>query len=98
MQCTVTAQAISYALLADLPPIYGLFCSVAPVLVYALTTSSPHTCVGPFALVSLLVSDLLKAALPADISFEEYIGAVMLLSFMTGIFQIAMGLLRAGYV
>ena len=36
-------QAIAYALLADLPPIYGLYCSVVPVLVYSLTTTSKHT-------------------------------------------------------
>jgi MFS superfamily sulfate permease-like transporter len=38
------------------------------LLVYSLTTTSIHTCVGPFALVSLLVAQLLRGALGTELS------------------------------
>jgi len=100
--CTVSVvlipQAIAYGLLAGLPPIYGLYCALTPLLLYSLTTTSIHTCVGPFALVSLLVAQLLKGALGPEVTGAAYIGAMMTLSFMTGVVQLVMGALRAGAV
>eukprot|EP00854_Cymbomonas_tetramitiformis_P002337 gene2337-3064_t len=90
-------QSIAYALLADLPPEYGLYCAFIPLLVYALLGSSRHLCVGPFALVSLLVADQVKTALPG-LDEQRYIEAILLLSFMVGVVQIAMGLARLGIV
>ncbi len=42
-------QGMAYALLAGVPPIYGLYASIVPVIVYALTGSSHHLAVGPVA-------------------------------------------------
>ena len=48
-------QGMAYAVLAGLPPVYGLYASIMPLLVYALFGSSRELAVGPVAMVSLLV-------------------------------------------
>ena len=49
-------QAMGYALLAGLPPIHGLYASVAPILIYAIFGTSRHLAVGPVAMDSILVA------------------------------------------
>ena len=50
-------QGMAYAMLAELPAIYGLYASLLPLPIYAAMASSRHMSIGPFALVSLLVAD-----------------------------------------
>ena len=50
-------QGVAYAMLAELPPIYGLYSSLLPLPIYASLCTSRHMSIGPFALVSLLVAD-----------------------------------------
>ena len=57
MGITLIPQGMAYALVAGMPPIYGLYSSVVPLLVYALMGTSPHLSVGPFAVISLLVHE-----------------------------------------
>lgn len=45
----VVPQGMSYALLAGLPPVYGLYSSFVPVIMYAAFGSSRHLAVGPVA-------------------------------------------------
>ena len=46
-------QGVAYAMLAELPPIYGLYASLLPLPIYAAMCTSRHMSIGPFALVSL---------------------------------------------
>jgi SulP family sulfate permease len=48
-------QGMAYALLAGMPPIYGLYAGIVPLLLYAFFGTSRQLSVGPTALVSLLV-------------------------------------------
>jgi SulP family sulfate permease len=48
-------QGMAYGLLAGLPPIYGLYAGIVPLLLYAFFGTSRQLSVGPVALVSLLV-------------------------------------------
>ncbi|KHG07689.1 putative sulfate transporter 3.5 -like protein [Gossypium arboreum] len=60
-------QGISYAKLAKIPPIYGLYSSFIPPFVYAIFGSSKHLAVGTVAACSLLLSETVGAkASPQD--------------------------------
>lgn len=89
-------QGIAYAMLAGLPPVVGLYASTVPLIVYALFGTSRHLGVGPIAIISLLV---LSAVSPlAEPGTGEYVSLVILLTFMVGILQFAMGALRLGFI
>ncbi|XP_057522379.1 probable sulfate transporter 4.2 [Amaranthus tricolor] len=92
----VVPQAMSYAKLAGLAPIYGLYSGCLPVFVYAIFGSSRQLAVGPVALTSLLVSNILSGlASPSD---ELYTELAITLALMVGILECLMGLLRLGWI
>jgi len=89
-------QGMAYAMLAGLPPVVGLYASLAPVAVYALFGSSRHLAVGPVAIVSLVV--LAKCSTLATPGSPEYVRIVLLLCLMVGALEVLLGLLRMGFV
>ncbi|XP_047316218.1 probable sulfate transporter 4.2 [Impatiens glandulifera] len=92
----IVPQSMSYAKLAGLEPIYGLYSGFMPVFVYAVFGSSRQLAVGPVALVSLLVSNVLGNIV--DSSDELYTELAILLALMVGILECIMGLLRLGWI
>ncbi|EOY18360.1 Sulfate transporter 4.1 isoform 3 [Theobroma cacao] len=89
-------QAMSYAKLAGLEPIYGLYSGFVPIFIYAIFGSSRQLAIGPVALVSLLVSNVLSGI--ADSSDALYTELAILLALMVGILECIMGLLRLGWL
>ncbi|HUT92441.1 MAG TPA: sulfate permease [Thermoguttaceae bacterium] len=89
-------QAMAYAMLAGLPPVVGLYACVAPLMVYALFGSSRQLAVGPVAIISLLVAA--KCSALAKPGSQEYLTLVLLLALLVGLAQLALGLLRAGFL
>ncbi|MEM9077289.1 MAG: sulfate permease [Bacteroidota bacterium] len=89
-------QGMAYALIAGLPPVYGLYAALVPNLVYALTGSSRKLAVGPVALDSLIVASGLAAMKLATL--EEYIAMALFLAMFVGLFQLAMGFLKMGFL
>ncbi|MDX1545647.1 MAG: sulfate permease [Rhodothermales bacterium] len=89
-------QAMAYALLAGVPPIYGLYASVAPLVVYALLGTSRHLAVGTVALDMVIVASGVSAL--AAVGTDAYLELVILLVMMVGALEIGMGLLRLGFV
>ncbi|MEN8206340.1 MAG: sulfate permease [Pseudomonadota bacterium] len=87
-------QSMAYAQLAGLPPYYGLYAAFLPGIVAALFGSSRQLATGPVAVVSLLTASALEPI--AGANPELYIAYAIMLAFMVGIFQIALGLLRLG--
>lgn len=92
----VVPQSLAYAMLAGLPPIYGLYASIVPTVVYALFGTSRHMPVGPPALMALLTLTSVSAL--ARPGTEEYISLVLLLALMVGVVQVAIGLLGMGFI
>ena len=89
-------QAMAYAMLAGLPPVVGLYASTIPILIYALFGSSRHLAVGPVAIISLLVfTGVSQIAQPGT---SEYLSIVLLLTFMVGVMQFALGIFRLGFM
>lgn len=89
-------QGMAYALIAGLPPIYGLYASLIPLLGYAIFGTSRQLAVGPVAIVSLLVAASVGPM--ADGDPDRYIMLTLMLTVMVGVFQLAMGLLRFGFL
>ena len=89
-------QGMAYAMLAELPPIYGLYSSLLPLPIYATLCTSRHMSIGPFALVSLLVAESVSEVVPT--AHEGYVGAVMLLSLMIGLLHCLMAALNLGVI
>jgi SulP family sulfate permease len=92
----ILPQAVALAALAGLPPEYGIYTSIFPVVIAALFGSSFHVMSGPnTALAVLLFIDLSAFASRGT---EEYIMYAMGLTFMAGVFQLGFGLARLGVV
>lgn len=89
-------QGMAYALIAGMPPIYGLYASLVPLVVYALMGTSRQLAVGPVAMVSLLVAAGVAPLAAGDP--DRYIQLALLLALMVGALQVAMGLLRFGFL
>ena len=89
-------QGMAYALIAGLPPIYGLYASLVPLVVYALFGTSRQLAVGPVAMVSLLVAAAVGPLAGGDT--QAYIGLALLLSLMVGVLQFALGAARFGFL
>ncbi len=89
-------QGMAYAMLAGMPPIFGLYASIIPLILYAIFGTSRQLSVGPVAMVALLISSGVGAI--AQPSTEEYIGLAILLALMVGVFQFMLGILRLGFI
>lgn len=89
-------QSLAYALLAGLPPEVGLYASMLPLLGYALFGSSSALAVGPVAVVSLMTAAAVGEV--AASGTADYASAALALAFLSGVFLIAMGLLRLGFL
>uniref|UniRef100_A0A8C5CUI2 Solute carrier family 26 member 6 n=1 Tax=Gadus morhua TaxID=8049 RepID=A0A8C5CUI2_GADMO len=108
-------QGMAYALLAAVPPVYGLYSSFYPVLVYFLFGTSKHISVGTYAVMSVMIGGVTERLAPdADfLSWDnvsntsvvdllsrdaERVRVAAAVTFMSGLFQILLGLVHFGFV
>ncbi|XP_042496961.1 probable sulfate transporter 3.4 [Macadamia integrifolia] len=91
-------QGISYAKLANLPPIIGLYSSFVPPLIYAILGSSRHLAVGPVSIASLVMGSMLEETVPHAQDPVLYLQLAFTATFFAGIFQGSLGLLRLGFI
>ena len=89
-------QGMAYAMIAGLPPVYGLYASIFPLLIYMFLGTSKNVGVGPVAMDSLLVAAGLGAL--AITGIENYIVMAIFLAFMVGVIQLFLGLSRMGFL
>ncbi|MFK7983211.1 MAG: SulP family inorganic anion transporter [Saprospiraceae bacterium] len=89
-------QGMAYALLAGMPPIYGLYGGLIPLFIYAILGTSRQMSIGPVAISALLVlAGLSQLAEPAS---AEYISLAILTGLLVGIVQLIAGVVRLGFV
>jgi SulP family sulfate permease len=89
-------QSLAYAMLAGLPAEVGLYASMLPIIVYALFGTSRTLSVGPVAVMSLMT--LTAASSVAAPGSAEFVAAALVLALLSGLFLLAMGLLRLGFL
>jgi len=87
-------QSLAYAQLAGVPAYYGLYAALIPTVIGALFGSSNQLSTGPVAMTSLLTAASI-APLAAHGS-ELFYSYAILLALLSGLFQIAFGVLRVG--
>ena len=89
-------QGIAYAMIAGLPPIYGLYTAMIPQIIYAIFGTSRQLAVGPVAMDSLIVAT--GVATLAEIGTEHFIEYAILLAFMMGTLQLFFGFFKLGFL
>ncbi|MDX1595027.1 MAG: SulP family inorganic anion transporter [Gammaproteobacteria bacterium] len=90
----VPPQGVAFALIAGLPPVYGLYAAMVPPVVAGLFGSSMHLVSGPTTAISIVVfSTLSPLAAPGS---AEYVQLALTLAFLAGLIQLALGLGRLG--
>lgn len=89
-------QGMAYALLAGMPPIYGLYGGLVPLFLYAILGTSRQMSIGPVAVSALLVlAGISQIAEPAS---PEYISFVILTGFLIGVIQLLASIIRLGFL
>ncbi|KAJ7977351.1 sulfate transporter 3 1 [Quillaja saponaria] len=91
-------QGISYAKLANLPPILGLYSSFIPPLIYAMMGSSKDLAVGTVAVASLLIGSMLGKEVNATENPKLYLHLAFTATFFAGVVQASLGVLRLGFI
>lgn len=90
----VLPQGVAFATLAGMPPEYGLYAGMVPAIIAAFFGSSWHLVSGPTTAASLLIFTSISAF--AHPGTAEFVGLVLTLTFMVGVLELTMGLMRMG--
>ncbi|XP_076006718.1 chloride anion exchanger-like [Genypterus blacodes] len=105
-------QGLAFSLLASLPPSYGLYTAFFPMLIYFFMGTSRHISIGSFPVLSLMVGAIVLRIVPDNdmepsvnitglegLTMEEKrVVVASSVTFLMGIFQLAMGVLQVGFV
>ncbi len=89
-------QGMAYAMIAGLPPVYGLYAALVPIVIYALMGTSRQVAMGPVAMDSLLVAAGLGTL--AISGMENYIAMALVLAFLVGSIQFLLGVFQMGFL
>ncbi|XP_012817139.1 solute carrier family 26 member 6-like isoform X1 [Xenopus tropicalis] len=106
-------QGLAYALLAGVPPVFGLYSSFFPVMVYSIFGTSRHVSIGSFAVVSIMIGSVTESLVPNDNFIlpgndslhidtvardKARVEVVAAMTLLVGLFQIILGLVQFGFV
>lgn len=92
----VIPQAVAFAMIAGLPPIYGFYTAMITPIVAALFGSSYHLISGPTTAISIVVYSTLIKFVSPETDLEVFVSLALVLTFLAGFFQFVMGLLKMG--
>jgi SulP family sulfate permease len=90
----VLPQGVAFAMIAGLPPEYGLYSAMVPTIIAALFGSSRHLISGPTTAISIVIFTTVSPL--SNPGSADYIQMVITLTFLAGIFQFSLGLARLG--
>ncbi|MFZ5426651.1 MAG: SulP family inorganic anion transporter [Thermodesulfobacteriota bacterium] len=90
----VLPQGVAFALVAGLPPEFGLYTAIVPTILAALFGSSHHLISGPTTAISIVVfANISVLAAPMT---PGYVELALLLTFLAGTFQLILGMAKMG--
>uniref|UniRef100_A0A8C9MHA4 Solute carrier family 26 member 7 n=1 Tax=Serinus canaria TaxID=9135 RepID=A0A8C9MHA4_SERCA len=105
-------QGLAFAVLSSVHPVFGLYGSFFPVIIYAIFGMGRHVATGTFALTSLISANAVERLVPSVTTnftannnsgilglseFEmQRIGVAAAVSFLGGIIQVVMFVLQLG--
>ncbi|MGB4498232.1 MAG: sulfate permease [Methylococcaceae bacterium] len=87
-------QGIAFALLAGLPPQFGLYASILPPLIYAVLGTSRTLSVGPVSIAAIMIASALQ--LPEVSALGNPLQSAVILSAESGAILLAMAIFRMG--
>jgi sulfate permease, SulP family len=90
----VLPQGVAFAMIAGLPPEYGLYTAIVTPVVAALFGSSLHLISGPTTAISIVIFS--TVSIFAEPGSVHFIRLALTLTFLTGVYQLAFGLARLG--
>ena len=89
-------QAVAFAMIAGLPPIYGFYTAMITPIIAALFGSSYHLMTGPTTTSSIVIYAVISKFANPETELEAFISLAILVSFMAGVFKLVMGLIKMG--
>ncbi|XP_037701887.1 solute carrier family 26 member 10-like isoform X1 [Choloepus didactylus] len=100
-------QGMAFALLTSVPPVFGLYTSFFPVLIYTLLGTGRHLSTGTFAVLSLMTGSAVERLVPeppggnlSGIEREQLdaqrVGAAAAVAFGSGALMLGMFALQLG--
>ncbi|MCW8916173.1 MAG: SulP family inorganic anion transporter [Magnetovibrio sp.] len=90
----VLPQGVAFAMIAGLPPQYGLYTAMVTPVIAALFGSSRHLISGPTTAISIVVFSAISGY--ASPGTPEFVSMALTLTFLAGVYQFAFGLARMG--
>ncbi|MCX7073648.1 MAG: SulP family inorganic anion transporter [Methylococcales bacterium] len=87
-------QGIAFALLAGLPPQFGLYASILPPLFYAVLGTSRTLSVGPVSIAAIMIASVLQ--LPEVSALGNPLQSAVILSAESGAILLIMAIFRMG--
>ncbi|XP_056305744.1 solute carrier family 26 member 10 [Danio aesculapii] len=102
-------QGMAFALLTSVAPVYGLYTSFFPVVLYMLFGTGHHVSTGTFAVLSLMTGSVVEQLVPIPLAlnssspeaaeFEaQRIGVASAVAFLSGIMMLCMSGLQLGFL
>ncbi len=90
----VLPQGVAFAMIAGLPPIYGLYTAMVLPIVAALFGSSKHLISGPTTAISVVVFSSVNQFAAEGTS--QFVTIAITLTLLAGVIQLILGLVRLG--
>jgi SulP family sulfate permease len=90
----VLPQGVAFAMIAGLPPQYGLYTAIIIPIVAALFGSSLHLVSGPTTAISIVIFGVISTY--AEPGSAEFIALAFALTLMAGVYQLIFGIVKLG--
>lgn len=91
-------QGMAYAELAGMPPVTGLYATMAAIIGYALLGSSRQLVVGPDSSTSTLVAAALISIVGAGAAPDQAAAGAAVIAILAGLLLLMGGILKAGVI